>query len=200
MISKFDQSESADETRWQEGFLQLLPMLKRYACFAFRQMNPVAQEDAVSDVVVNAMVAYRRLHERGQLQRAFASVLVRYAVAQYRRGQRVGTPQRTNDVFSPVAKSKGDFELASIGSPSAQSGTWMECLADNRRSTIPNQVAFRIDFPRWLKGLPDRDRMVAEQLALGHSTSDVANTFDLTRGRISQLRRELALSWYAFGG
>ena len=37
-----------------------------------------------------------------------------------------------------------------------------------------------------------------EELAIGHSTGDVAKRFGLTPGRISQMRRELHQSWEEF--
>lgn len=43
-----------------------------------------------------------------------------------------------------------------------------------------------------------RSRQVAEELAIGHSTGDVAKRFGLTPGRISQMRRELHQSWEEF--
>ena len=43
-------------------------------------------------------------------------------------------------------------------------------------------------------------RRIAEALALGHTTADVAKRFRVTPGRVSQLRRELQNSWQTFHG
>jgi len=40
----------------------------------------------------------------------------------------------------------------------------------------------------------------AESLAVGNRTGDVAKRFNVSAGRVSQLRRELAESWRAFVG
>ena len=96
--------ESAERANWQEGFLKMLPLIEKQARVAFRELTAEAKEDAVAEVVANAMCAYRRLHERGELQRAFASALTRYAVAQYRVGRRVGTPHCSNDVYAHSAR------------------------------------------------------------------------------------------------
>lgn len=53
---------------------------------------------------------------------------------------------------------------------------------------------------RRLKGLKRRDRRIAESLALGNRTTDVAKRFKVCAGRVSQLRRELADSWHKFVG
>ena len=58
----------------------------------------------------------------------------------------------------------------------------------------------KIDFTAWLKSLPSRVRRIAKLLATGEKTSIVAEKFNLSPGRISQLRRELAQSWKKFQG
>jgi hypothetical protein len=61
-------------------------------------------------------------------------------------------------------------------------------------------AATRIDFAAWLETLPSRDRKIAESLAIGNRTGEVAREFNLCEGRISRLRRELAESWRTFVG
>ncbi len=190
-------AETATET-WQRKFMKMLPRIKRQARAALSGMDAESREDAISEVVANAMCAYRRLHERGELERAFISALTRYAVAQYRDGRRVGTAQNSGDVYSVRARRKGNYETVHLGAPGQQVGEWMECLHDNRVTPIPDQVAFRIDFPEWLRTQTARDKQIAERLAIGFSTAEVAAEFGVSRGRISQLRRELADSWYEF--
>ena len=73
-------------------------------------------------------------------------------------------------------------------------------MVDTRTAPVPDIVAFRCDFPAWLNTLSRRDRRIAEILALGHRTREVAKRFDVSAGRISQLRRELAESWREFTG
>ena len=54
--------------------------------------------------------------------------------------------------------------------------------------------------PTGLASLCRRDRRIAESLAIGNRTSDVAQRFDVSAGRVSQLRRELSESWKTFVG
>ena len=68
------------------------------------------------------------------------------------------------------------------------------------RTPVPDQASFRIDFPRWLALHPDRDRRIAEALAVGHGTGEVARKFGVTPGRISSLRQSFSRSWSAFHG
>ncbi len=191
-------SYELEATSWQEGFLQMLPLIEKQARVTFRDLDAEAREDAVAEVVANAMVAYRRLHERGELQRAFASALTRFAVAQYKDGRRTGTSQNSRDVFSQKAKRKAGYEMLSLGAPGENVGEWTECLIDQKRTPIPDQVAFRMDVPRWLNTQTPRNAKIAERLAMGYSIRDVAREFKVSQARISQLRRELAESWFAF--
>lgn len=188
----------AQPATWQEGFLQLYARIEQYARNACRHLNAEAREDAVGEIVANTLTAYRRLYERGELQRAVPAALVRFAMRQYHDGRRVGSSQCCRDVYSPLARRKTRYDLCMLGAPGDQVGVWLDCLFDNRQSPVPVQAAFRIDFPRWLNSLPPRNRQIAERLSAGYSTQEVAKEFGVSQGRISQLRRELADSWHAF--
>jgi hypothetical protein len=75
-----------------------------------------------------------------------------------------------------------------------------EALADNTVTPPPDAAAFRIDFPRWLALLPDRNRRVAKDLMIGAGTVDTAQRFRMSPARVSQLRRELSEEWARFHG
>jgi hypothetical protein len=198
MIAIAHQSQPSPTADWQTGFLQLLPRIERYAYVALKGLQGEAKEDAMSEVIALCVCAYRRLSERNQLQRAFASVLVRYAVAMYFNGRRVGTAQCSHDVYSSRAREEAGVDIRSIGTPVEQRQAWMECLTDNHRSPVPDQAHFRIEFPRWLRTQTRRNRQIAERLSLGYSTAEVAQRFKVSPGRISQIRRELHDSWQEF--
>ena len=74
----------------------------------------------------------------------------------------------------------------------------MECLIYDRQTPVPDQVAFRLDFPHWLASQTPRDRQIVERLSLSYSTGDVAKEFRISPARVSQLRRELFDSWHEF--
>jgi len=58
----------------------------------------------------------------------------------------------------------------------------------------------KIDFTEWLKTLPYRIRRIAKLLATGEQTHIVAEKFNLSAGRISQIRKELLETWKGFQG
>lgn len=48
---------------------------------------------------------------------------------------------------------------------------WQEALHDNMQTPVPDQAAFRCDFPRWLRRLGSRKRRIAEKMLLGERTT-----------------------------
>ncbi|MFQ5472869.1 MAG: hypothetical protein ACE5FA_08315 [Dehalococcoidia bacterium] len=77
---------------------------------------------------------------------------------------------------------------------------WKEVLVEDRRVRPSDIAATRIDFAAWLRSLSRRSRRIATTLATGESTGATAKRFNVSSGRISQLRRELQRSWEAFQG
>ena len=68
------------------------------------------------------------------------------------------------------------------------------------RIAVADQAAFNLDFPVWLTTLTKVKRRAAELLASGYTTNAVAQLLRLCPARVSQLRRELAVSWAVFHG
>jgi hypothetical protein len=56
-------------------------------------------------------------------------------------------------------------------------------------------VQIRHDVAVWWDCLTEHKRKIAEALALEYTTGEVAAMFGCTSGRVSQVRRELAMSW-----
>lgn len=86
---------------------------------------------------------------------------------------------------------------SAIGS-SARTGEWIDTLAEDKRASVPDQVAAKLDVGAWFASLTQRTKQIARDPALGCSTSEVAQKYQLTPGRISQLRRMLEESWSVF--
>jgi hypothetical protein len=58
-----------------------------------------------------------------------------------------------------------------------------ERLQDNTRSPVPDQVAFRIDFPAWLNTLTPRERRLIREMARDERTKDLSRMFELSPGK-----------------
>ena len=185
---------------WHGTFLALLPTIERSARIAFRNLRGEDHDDAVQEAVVRTCLAFRQLFLQGRASDAHPTVLARYAVAQIRAGRSVGTRMNIRDVLSHYAQRKKRFRVERLDHYESSDEVWREAIVEDPRTPVFDQVWFRIDFPLWLARLSGRDRRVAEALAVGDSTGEVAKRFGLTPGRVSQLRQAFYSSWRTFHG
>ena len=200
MIALANQPAPSPAPSWHAQFLSMLPVITRYASIAFRGLRPEAKSEAVQEVIANSFVAFRRLHELGKLDVAYASVLARYGVAQVRSGRRVGGKLNVNDAMSEYAQQRKGFRVVRLDRHSQVEGFWRESIVEDRRVGPAETAAMRIDFAEWLDQLLERRRHIAEALGSGDTTGSVAMRFNISPGRVSQIRRELDRNWRSFHG
>lgn len=187
--------------RWHKIFLAMLPQITAYAKFAFRHLKPEARAEAVQEVVANSLKAFVRLVQLNKTDVAYPTPLASYGVRQVKDGRKVGASLNVHDVLSPYCQDRKNVTVERLDRFDEQDGCWEEAVViDSRNAPVHEIVAFRLDFADWLKSLNRRDRRIAEFLSLGNRTSDTARKFNVSEGRISQLRRELAESWQQFVG
>jgi hypothetical protein len=181
------------------GFLSIMPRIEQHACITFRSVRcPDRRQDCVQEAVALAWLWFRRLAGRGKDATRFPAALAGYAARAVRAGRKLAGTDRAGDVLSPGAQARHGFELHTLSSLSGN--PLEEALQDNIRSPVPDQAAFRVDFPAWLSRLGDRDCRLAQDMALGHSTQELARVYRVSPARVSQLRRELHSDWRGFHG
>ena len=187
--------------KWHKAFLAMLPKIRKYASFAFRHLKPEARAENVAEVIANAWKAFVGLVQQNKVHLAFPTVLARYGVKQVRDGRKVGGHLNIKDLLSFYCQSHKHVKVERLDRFNDVDNCWEEAVVQDTRSlTVPEVVAFRLDFADWLKSLKRRDRRIAEFLSLGNRTSDAARKFRVSDGRVSQLRKELADSWSQFVG
>jgi hypothetical protein len=182
------------------GFLAVLSRIELHAQVYFRHLRcPGKKEDAVAEVVAVAWKWFLRATKKGKDVAEFVSAVATYAARHVRSGRKVWGQERRNDVLSTVCQQRNGFAVGRLADLGAEAGNPLdEALADNTRSPVPEQVAFRVDFPAWLNSRSDRDRRLALDLMAGERTLDVADRHGLTPGRVSQLRRDFYDDWQRF--
>ena len=94
---------------WHIDFLRMLPVIQESTSFSFRYLPPEARQEAIQDVTVGALAAFVRLVDIGKTHLAYATVLARYGIAQFRCGRRVGSRLNVRDISSPYAQRKKNF-------------------------------------------------------------------------------------------
>ena len=189
---------------WQAGFLQVLPAVQTHAAIQFRHLPLERREDAVQEAIASACVSYQLLAAQGRLAVAHPGTLATFAVNFVRNGRHVGGRQdAAKDVMSPVAQQRHGLRVQSLqarrgGGGSNGSDGWRQVAIADRKVSIPDLAAFRIDFAQWLQRLSRRDRRIVAAFVSGERTSNVAERFGLSAGRVSQLRRRYQCDWGAF--
>jgi hypothetical protein len=193
---------SASINTLQAHFLSLLPRIELHARICFRHVRcPGQKEDAIAEVVAVAWKWFLRATAKGKDVSQFASVLASYAARHVRSGRKLAGQDRARDVLSSVAQQRQGFTVGKLaGVSTLTSNPLNEALVDNTQTPPGEQAAFRIDFPTWLAALGGRNRRIAEDMALGERTQDLAARHGTSPGRISQLRREFHQDWQRFTG
>ncbi len=199
IVAKKNKDQLSGQLDRHNNFLAILPEIRRQALFAFRALRAEAKEEAVAETIANVFVAFNRLMEQGKGTNIYASALTRYAVAQIRSGRKVGASLNSNCVLSEAARQMHGLQIDRLGY-CAKCGEWFEFIVDDRRTPVPDQAAFRCDFPGWLNTLSPQKRQIAEKLVVGHTTTEVAQACRISPGRVSQIRRELDDSWWKYHG
>ena len=198
----FNDSDNSNPRQdgWQAGFLAMLPTIRRVASIRLNRLRGEARQDAIAEVIACCAVAYARLYRQGRVELAYPSVLAQFAVRQYHDGRRVGSTLRIGDVLSPYAQRRKGFHVERLDWFNDEENGWKEAVVEDGQTPVPDQAAFRLDFPAWLASQGARRRKIAETLALGHSTNETAERFSLSPARISQMRREFCRSWRDYQG
>ena len=184
------------------AFLSILPRIERHGRVHFRHVRcPDRKADAISEMVALSWRWFLRLAEQGKDATRFPSVRATFAARAVHSGRHLAGACRAKDALSPVAQRRHGFAVGRLPDFSTLNGNPLsEALQDNTRSPVPDQVAFRFDFPAWLSSLGARDRGIAQDMAQGHRTGELADAYGLSPARVSQLRRQFYMDWQSFCG
>ncbi|MFO0881542.1 MAG: hypothetical protein U0840_29940 [Gemmataceae bacterium] len=196
-------------------FLAILPRIETHAKVRFRYLRcPGRRDDMIAEVIAVCWRWFLRLNEKGSNAGEFAYTLADLAVRHVRSGRRLCGQERAKDVLSTRAQRMKGFRVEGMPSstrrrhkevysdPQGQDriDAFEERLRDNTVTPPDEQAAFRIDYPLWLSRLDDRQRRIALDMALDLGTQELASRFQVSPGRISQLRKELHTHWRKFCG
>jgi hypothetical protein len=210
-------SISASSTRQnvQNLFLALLPRIEQHARIYFRDIKcSHRQADKVAETVALAWGWFQRLAERGKDASQFPTVLASLAARAVRSGRQLCGQERANDAMSLRAQQRRGFQVETLPMSlrstqqslygevdgQRQQDAFEELLRDNTLTPVPDQAAFRIDFPSWLQTLTARERRVVRAMIQNEQTRDLSRRFGVSPGRVSQWRRAFERGWSTFTG
>jgi hypothetical protein len=199
----------------QAAFLAILPRIELHGRVYFRHVRcPHRKADAIQEMRALAWKWFLRLHERGRDPAGFVTTFVTLLARAVNSGRRLAGMARAKDVTNPAAQMRHGFKVEPLPSsprasheclyaaPTGQRlhDAFEERLRDNTVTPVPDQVAFRIDFPAWLKTLTARERRMIRAMAQNERTLDLSKEFELSPARVSQLRREFHDDWQRYLG
>jgi len=196
------------------AFLALVPKIQTHAAIYFRGIRcPAKRADKIAECVALAWKWLVRLHEKGKDVTQFPMVFVFLVARAVKSGRRLCGQEKARDVLSRMAQQRHNFTVESLPSstpsphdhlsqPHGQQrqDAFEERLRDNTLTPVPDQAAFRIDFPAWLQTLTPRERRLIRAMGRNERTKDLSKEFDLSPGRISQFRSEFKVGWKRFCG
>jgi len=187
------------------AFDAALPRIDAVLRYHFRRWPRARREEAVAEARAAAWAAWHGLIGRGRDPVAVGvTAIAANACRGVRRGGKLGNPtvgRGAMDVHHPAVRRRLGLRVIAFEEVAGRStGTWQDWLAADHRFGPAEEACFRLDFGAWLGGLPGRRRRVAELLAMGYGTGEVARMVGVTPASISQARERLARSWCEFQG
>jgi hypothetical protein len=198
MIAKPKPRTRRITSKHQKQFLAMLRVIAAMAQTAFRDADPENREEAEAEVIAHAFVMFAGLVRSGREALAYAVPLAMFGIKRVRIGRQAATALNCNDVSSTYGQLKKRMSVQRLDRYDKESGGWLEALVEDKHVGPDQVAASRIDVADWLARLPHRNRRIAEMLALGCGTEEMAKRFRLSAGRISRLRGDLRRDWEAF--
>jgi hypothetical protein len=195
-------------TSAQQQFTAALPRMDQVFRSRFRRWPPRDRAEAIATARAVAWVSWCGLVRRGRNPLEVGAAGIAYHATHRVRAGRpfgYGKPGPHADVMSHRTQREHGFELVLLDQverdwQGMDSDEWRDVLAADHRTTPADAACFDLDFRAWLAGLPHRKKWIAERLAEGFTTSELARELGVTLPLISQTRTYLATSWAVFQG
>jgi hypothetical protein len=187
----------------QARFEEIRPQIEKHGRIYFRHVRCAQRlADLTAEMVAIGWKWFVSLVLRGKDPKDFLVTFNRRLGQHVKSGRRITGNEKPDDVLSPRAQQRHSFCVQSLPSyeSSEKDNEGLDALVDNTRTPPPDQAAFRIDFPAWVRRHSHRNRRIIHDLLMGERTLDVANRHGTTAGRISQLRREFCQDWNRYHG
>lgn len=193
----------------QSEFQALMPGFERHFNYTFRELKGDRKEEAIAEAMAAAWNGFCHAKAAGKEPSEFPAAIAGFAARRVRCRRPAFGEWSSKDAMSLSAQQRRGFKVVSYDQITTadikhplrrekSSHWWMDALVDSRRTSVPRQVVFHIDFANWLKTLSNRHRAVLREFAKEATTTEVARKFGVSMARVSQYRRELEASWNEF--
>jgi len=159
-------------------FTNLVPELERMATARFLYLREEAREEAVQNAICLTWQNYHVFILKGMADPGIIKSILWFSIKQTRSGRALTRSGNTNAKDASTAAKRGKVKFVRV--------QLKHFVSDN--TPIPDAVSFRVDVPAFFSSLTQRQRSIAEDLMSGMTTTECADKYGLTLGRISQFR------------
>ena len=190
-------------------FLQMMPTIQTHASVQFRHLPPIEREEAVAETVAGAYCDFRSAIRRGKSDGVTASTLASFGALHVKDHRHVGTGrEKATDPLHPRAQRLGGFRVLALPwddvrldcLKESNPAVWRLNLLHDRKTPVPDQAAFRLDWARFLSQQTDRTRIAMSLLAAGHKRYEVADQLGCTPSALCQRIAGVRRQWQSLQG
>jgi hypothetical protein len=203
---------SACDSGLHDRFLELLPRIETHGKIYFRHKKGEERAELMQEMRALAWKWFVRETRKGKDPGQFMFNFTRFLALAINAGRGVVRMQKTKDVLSSRCQRAKGFKVESLPASTSTShenlyatvrgqqehDAFEERLRDNTQTPVPEQAAFRLDWPAWRLTHSDRNRRIIDDLMAGEATFDVSRKHGICPARVSQMRREFHDSWEQF--
>jgi len=214
MKQPFSHAVSSHFTDLHSHFTSLLPRIELHGRIYFRHLRCQHQkDDAIQEMRALAWKWFLRLQECGKDPQDFIKSFTTLLARAVNSGRRLVGMEKCKDAMNHATQRRDGFSVEALphshrishdqlhsNNGQRRQDTVEERLRDNTVTPIPDQVQFRLDWSAWIATLTGIERRLIGAMADGERTKDISQRFELSPGRISQLRREFHSDWTRFCG
>lgn len=168
--------------------------LERYArqYHGHRTRDADKIEEMTAETRALAWKYWLRAVATGKNPNKFVSRIADFCCRQVCMGRRLAGQESTRSIHNPVTQREHGITIRNeLPHNRDDESSILDNLRDNTTTPTADAAAFRVDFPAWQERIGPRKARIAEDMAQGDNTGEIAQKHRLSAGRISQLRREL---------
>ena len=164
----FNNKPKGIQSTWQSEFLAMLPSIEARLRRDFGFLDAESATEAVREAVAHAVFAYVRMHDQGRAHVVTPSTLAYYSSRQVKCGRPAASRMNSKEPLSLYGQLRSKIE---VEQPSTN---WIDTMVEDKRASVVDLVAAKLDVAAWFKTLPQRMKRIAKDLAFGWSTSEVS--------------------------
>lgn len=196
-----DHQQSASGAAFIHAAQEKWPILERAIrnhcrCATARLKSKQRRWDVEEEALAVGWVEHWKLWCKGRDASLWPTGFAQQIVRNVMGGRKIGSRLRSNEALSVEAQARRGFAMQSLPDYSTMSGNEVsEALADHQCENPADAAAFNLSFPVFLARENERNRAIISAFLRGLSPQAICERFQLSEGRISQLRREFRQRW-----